>query len=335
MRRIGNLPDRTQAQRFCDYLMTLAIESSAEQNSSEQGSAWDIWIRDETDVQRARDEFAVFVAAPDDQKYQVAEQASRIREERVADHQRRLKNQTDYGKKMTSRTAMSGPLAGVTVRQQNIPVTIGIIIVSVLVSFSSGFSRPRPSPKANEYSLEQKLHFELQFVDRREYVKTGDPFASVKHGEVWRLVTPTFMHGSTFHLAFNMIMLFFFGSAIERLHGSLFMGLLVLVTGAAGTLLQVMLPDPDSLPAFLVGLSGTPFAIGASGAVYGLFGFLLMRPVIDPAYPIRMVPINVAIMLGFLVFCMTPMVQGIANGAHLGGLIAGMLAALVAFGHRR
>ncbi len=335
MRRIGNLSDGTLAQRFCDYLMTLAIEASAEQNSSEEGIAWDIWIREETDVQQARDEFAAFQATPDDPKYDVADQASKLREERIADHQRRLKHQTDYGKKMTSRTAMSGPLAGVTVRQQNIPVTIGIIIISVLVSFSSGFGNPRPSMKANEYSLEQKLHFTLQFVDVREFAKTGDPFESVKRGEVWRLVTPTFMHGNTFHLAFNMIMLYFFGAAIERLHGSLFMGLLVLVTGIAGMLTQVMLPDPESLPAILIGLAGTPFAIGASGAVYGLFGFLWIRPVIDPAYPIRMVPINVTIMLGFLVFCMTPMMKGIANGAHLGGLIAGMLAALVAFGHHR
>lgn len=108
------------------------------------------------------------------------------------------------------------------------------------------------------------------------------------------------------------------------------MAMLVLVTGLAGTLLQVMLPPPDALPAVLVGLAGAPFAIGASGAVYGLFGFLWIRPMIDPGYPIRMVPMNVALMLGWLVFCMTPAMTGVANGAHLGGLIAGMMAAFVA-----
>ena len=137
-----------------------------------------------------------------------------------------------------------------------------------------------------------------------------------------------FLHGDTMHLAFNMLMLYFLGSVIERLHGSLFFAILVVVTHVAGMLLQVSLPGAESLPAILERLAGTPFAIGASGAVYGLFGFLWIRPTIDPTYPIRMDSRNVMIMLGWLVFCMLPVLNlGVANGAHLGGLIAGMLIA--------
>ena len=332
MRRIGTLSDHALARRFCDYLVTVSIDATAEEDSGEQGSTWDIWIRDETDVQQAREELASFQQSPEDQRYQVGDQASRIRDQRVAENQRRLKHQRNFGKTMTSHQATSGPLAGATIRQQNIPVTVTIIILSILASFSANFAQPTPSRIPGKYSLAQRIYYALSFADQREYVESGDPFQAIKRGEVWRLVTPMFLHGNTFHLAFNMLWVFFLGSAIERLHGSLFLGLLVLVTGLAGTLLQVMLPPPEALPAALVGLAGTPFAIGASGAVYGLFGFLWIRPMVDPSYPIRMVPMNVALMLGWLVFCMTPAMTGIANGAHLGGLIAGMIAAFVAFG---
>ncbi len=335
MRRIGSLPDHAVAKRFCDYLVTLSIEAAAEEESSEQGSTWEIWIRDEKHVQQARDELASFQQAPDADRYQVGDEASRIRDQRAAENQRRLKNQRDIGKSMTARTVTSGPLAGATIRQQNIPVTIAIIVLSILASFSVNFARPRPSRTPGEFSLEQKIYFTLSFADQREYVQTGDPFEAIKRGEVWRLVTPMFLHGNTFHLAFNMLWMFFLGSTIERLHGSLFMALLVLVSGLAGTLLQVVLPPAEALPALLAGLAGTPFSIGASGAVYGLFGFLWIRPLVDPGYPIRMVPMNVALMLGWLVFCMTPAMTGVANGAHLGGLIAGVLAAFLAFGRVR
>jgi GlpG protein len=135
-----------------------------------------------------------------------------------------------------------------------------------------------------------------------------------------------FMHGDALHLLFNMLWVYFLGSAIERLQGSLFVALLILGTHFVGINFQVALSMVEALPETI---RGTPFAIGASGAVYGLFGYLWIRPAIDPAYPIRLVPMNVALMLGWLVLCLTPIVQGIANGAHLGGLIAGMLAAMI------
>jgi GlpG protein len=56
---------------------------------------------------------------------------------------------------------------------------------------------------------------------------------------------------------------------------------------------------------------------------------------VDPSYPIHMVPMNVVLMLGWLVACMTPLIPNVANGAHLGGLLAGMLAALVGRAIRR
>ncbi len=135
-----------------------------------------------------------------------------------------------------------------------------------------------------------------------------------------------FLHGDPFHLAFNMLWIAILGSAIERLDGSFFLLGLVLITQTAGMMLQVMLPDAGFLPE---SLRGSPFAIGASGAVYGLFGFLWIRPYIDPGYPIHMVPSQVVLMLGWLVFCLTPLAGNVANGAHIGGLLSGILVAVL------
>ncbi len=335
MRRIGTLTDGSLARRFCDYLVTLSIDattdSDSEPGNDQPGASWNIWIRDETDVDKAKQEFVAFAESPDSDRYQVEEEVSRIRNDRISKHQQRVAEQRDMVRSMPS--DHGGPLAGAAVRQQSIPVTIGIIVIAVVASFTSEFGGRPGAPITETPTFAQKTYLGLSFVDLRDYVNANeDPFASIRKGELWRFVTPMFLHGDTFHLAFNMLWIFFLGSAIERLQGSLFFLLLTLSTQIAGMMLQVMLPEADFMPE---ALRGSPFAIGASGAVYGLFGYLWIRPMIDPSYPIHMVPMNVVLMLGWLVACMTPLIPNVANGAHLGGLLAGMLAALVGSAIRR
>ena len=57
MRRIGTLQDSTQARHFCDYLVTLSIDAAVDSDGEGQDACWDIWIRDEKDVERARQAF--------------------------------------------------------------------------------------------------------------------------------------------------------------------------------------------------------------------------------------------------------------------------------------
>ncbi len=324
MRRIGTLSDGSLARRFCDYLVTLSIDSSTDVDGDGEEAAWSIWIREETDVARAREEFLAFEASPSGARYQVEDQATRIRDERISEEQRRRKQQKQVQSMPPSGRGI-GALSGMSVRQQGIPVTIAIIALSVMASFSTNFGDPHSRAGTNK-SLEEKLYDGMSFVDRDEYRKTGDAFVSVKQGQLWRFLTPMFMHGDAMHLAFNMLWVFFLGSAIERLQGSWFFAALALGTHVVGISLHGMMSGMDFLPATL---QGVPFAIGASGAVYGLFGYLWIRPTIDPDFPIRLVPMNVALMLGWLVLCMTPVMSNVANGAHLGGLAAGIGVALI------
>ncbi len=325
MRRIGTLTDENLARRFCDYLVTLSIDSTAEADSDGQGAAWNIWIRDEKDVEQARQELTTFQASPDEQRYQVQSEVAKIRDEQIAQQQRRLKQQRKMVQAMPAPShGGMGPMMGTTLRQQSIPVTIAIIALSVVASFATNFGSPRS--RGQQLTLEQKVYFSLSFVDRREFRQTGDPYQRVRQGEVWRFITPMFMHGDMMHLAFNMLCIYFLGTAIERLQGSLFLALLTLGTHAAGMALQVGTTGMDFLPE---PLQGSPLAIGASGAAYGLFGYLWIRPALDPAYPVRLPPINIVVLLGWLVLCMTPAVENVANGAHLGGLMAGILVAMI------
>ncbi|TWT94464.1 rhomboid family intramembrane serine protease [Stieleria varia] len=328
MRRIGtvNDPDKAQelAKRLADYLITLSIESSVD--SDGQGG-WTLWVRDEERVDEAKQAFAEFLASPDDPKFKVSSEASRIRDQRIAENRRRLETQRKLKMSMP-KTRGVGAMSSMPGRQQAIPVTLGVVLISVILSFSTGFARQNTSEIPGQISFEEKAYDKLSFVDPGEYIQTGDAFHSVREGEVWRIFTPMFLHGDMFHLAFNMIALFMLGSVLERLHGSKKYFVLLMVSYLVGMAFQLFLPPPSALPVWARGLAGSPFSIGASGAVYGLFGFLWIRPMIDSFYPLRIPPRNVMLMLGWLVFCIFG-ISGIANGAHIGGLIAGVAFAML------
>ncbi len=323
MRRIGSLSDETQAERFRDFLTTESIDAFVDVAEGASGShdlVYEIWIRDESAVDRARALLEDYRRAPDDSRFNRSQQAGQIRDQRIAENIKR--KSFTRAAPMRRASATGGLPGGVSVRQQSIPITVAILVISVISSFATSFGNPRRAAEPGEYSAEEKIFATMCFLDPREveapeYV-IDDPFKSIKNGELWRLVTPLFLHGSTFHLLFNMLWIYSLGSMIERLHGSVFFLVLTVVTQIVGMLVQVMFPET---------LGGSPFAIGASGAVYGLFGYLWIRPLIDASFPIRLAPTNVALMLGWLVLCFTPMIPNVANGGHLGGLIAGMAAA--------
>jgi len=329
MRRIGTLSDKAQAQRFADYLVTQSIDAVVDSDDPE-GSCH-LWVREERHVDAAREAFEAFQQSPDDSRFETSSQATEIREQRVEEV---LRRQEEHRKRVRStpppRASLDRigiePLIGLPVKQRTIPLTITLIAVSVIISLTSNFARQ--GDFSGEPTLAQQTYLALSFVDRRDYVAEGSPYASLQRGQWWRLVTPMFMHGDEVHLVFNMLWLFFFGAAIERLHGSIFFLGLTLFTQIGGMLLQVSIPAIEMIPE---PLHGSPFAIGASGAVYGLFGYLWVRPLVDFRYPIYLVHLNVVLMLGWLVICMTPLVENVANGAHLGGLLSGGLFAIAAW----
>ena len=140
---------------------------------------------------------------------------------------------------------------------------------------------------------------------------------AVNKGQYWRLLTPAFLHFGIFHLAFNSLWIWELGRRIEKLVGSLHLLMIVLLTTVAANLVQYASAGPS--------LFG-----GMSGGVYGFLGYIWMRNRLAPHTLLKVAPGLIGLMVGWLVLCMTGIVDifisgGVANGAHIGGLVTGML----------
>ena len=138
-------------------------------------------------------------------------------------------------------------------------------------------------------------------------------------GEYWRLWTVTLLHGDFLHLAFNMYALYFMGTIVERWYGSIRFLVFYLTCAAAG-----------STASFVFG--GDIPSVGASGAIFGLFGILLAAGRLH--HPVDRQSRGIVNQL--VVLIIINIVFGFASGgqidnaAHLGGLAAGLwLGALV------
>jgi membrane associated rhomboid family serine protease len=148
---------------------------------------------------------------------------------------------------------------------------------------------------------------------------------SVSQGEWYRLFTSAFIHGGLLHVAGNMILLYFLGRILEPGIGTVRFVAIYLASLFAGSFGALLL-TPDAL------------AYGASGAVFGVLGATF---VIARGRGVDAVASTVGVLI-LLNLAFSFGVRGISLGAHLGGLAAGFLCALVviagdrgAFGSRR
>ncbi|MBP5312527.1 MAG: rhomboid family intramembrane serine protease [Clostridia bacterium] len=143
----------------------------------------------------------------------------------------------------------------------------------------------------------------------------------VFEGEWWRLFSAMFLHADIYHLAGNMLSLFYLGTVVSRYFSKLEFLVLYFVSGFFGNLLSLWF-----LPENLVSL-------GASGAVLGLGGVLIYMLVLSKnkrAFRSTGNFFSLAIMVIFnLVYGVIKTGSDINNFAHFGGFIAGFLLALV------
>ncbi len=138
---------------------------------------------------------------------------------------------------------------------------------------------------------------------------TYHPTEGVAAGQWYRLVTSMFAHQAVWHIAFNMLSLWWLGGPLEAALGRARYLALYLVSGLAGAALTYLIASPSEA------------SLGASGAVYGLFGAtaVLVRRL---RYDMRPV---IALLVINLIFTFS--LNGIAWQDHIGGLVSGVAVA--------
>ena len=144
----------------------------------------------------------------------------------------------------------------------------------------------------------------------------------IARGQWWRFVTPIFIHIGMLHIFFNSYALWIVGPQVEKLYGSARFVILYVLTGVAGVIGSYFY-HPETISA------------GASGAIFGLFGVLLVfgiryRSAIPPFFK-RAVGTGVlpVIVINLIIGFTIPQID---NSAHIGGLLAGAaLAAIIPF----
>jgi len=143
-----------------------------------------------------------------------------------------------------------------------------------------------------------------------------------RYGELgndwWRFVTPVFLHFSWMHLVFNCLWLWEFGKRIEIPLGSLNLTGLFLVSAIASNGVQYLWVGPSIFG-------------GMSGVVYALLGFLWSANRLRPDWLAPLPPALFGFLLVWLLIGVSGALEflgvgAVANGAHVGGLVLGMIA---------
>jgi rhomboid protease GluP len=142
--------------------------------------------------------------------------------------------------------------------------------------------------------------------------------ARIREGEVWRLVTASFLHGGLVHLAVNALALSAIGPTVERLYGRTLFLLVFVLGGAAGFAASTALVEQPSL--------------GASAGIFALLGVLLGFAMRHGRYipsRARRAMIREILTVAALNLALGLMVPFIDNAAHAGGFAGGLALGLL------
>ncbi len=296
MRQVGSLSNLDQAERFADYLRSEGTECSIDNGSD----GFRIWVQDDDRVASAKQELPIFLADPNHMRYR---DASEIAKARLIEKQLRreaARSNTIYVSNSWNTSAA-----------QQCPVTFGLIAISILVGILTGLKPVHNDP----------------FVSRL-WISTDGSIQQILHGEIWRIISPIFLHFNLMHIVFNLLWTYQFGLQIEPRRGSSRFLAMVLVIAALSNLAQFWSPNLGQFWFHGLGAHGrwlgNPWFGGMSGVVYGLFGYIWIKGKLDPRSGLGLPQQTVFMMLGWHVLCVVGVIPNVANWCHGIGLATGM-----------
>ena len=300
MRQIGRIPSEGEAQRFADHLLGLGVSTRL----VPQDGATAVWVLDENKISTAVEELNRYTAEPTHPRYlEAGETADAVRKKAEQDER-------DYRKRVVSiADRESAPY------WKRFPVAFGMMAIAVGVGIVTSVGNDKGR-------VLQTLLFTRIGMD----VATGEPVSlgllPIQQGEVWRLITPIFLHFGILHLIFNLMWIRSLGALVEWRKGSKKFLAMVFVLALASNYGQFFeMTREHALPLFG----------GLSGVVYGLFGYAWIRGKVRPEEGLSVDNQNVILMIVWFFLCLSGQLGPIANTAHGVGLILGILLALSPF----
>ena len=282
MRLLVSFEESSKAETLQNALYVLDIESSIREGNGGLG----VWVHDDEDIDDAKEILRQYEMNPTDERFQSATKTADKKRREFRKSEEAVRKRTEKAEKQFAQHKKEQ-------RTRSVSMTIGgltmfLIGICGVVAFFTGLG--------DDLSRIDPLRYSLPLI---------------LNGEAWRVVTPIFVHFGLMHLVFNVWWLKDLGTAIERIHSSVYLAVFVLLTGALSNTAQYFVSGPN-------------FG-GMSGVVYALFGFFWIRGRFDPRYPFRMPKQTVWFMMGWFLLCFTGLMGSVANAAHAGGLVSGAL----------
>jgi GlpG protein len=287
MRKIGDIAEEAEARRFADYLTAHEVEHDIEAN--EEG-AWEVWIHDDARQAESRRWLAEFHADPDAVAFVAAAPVAATKQAAAARSRRTYERNIKQAK-----TALAFAWL------QLAPVTNLLIFLAILISLLTGFGAR---------VAETQPFLITQYEVKGDYLRYETDLPEIRGGQIWRLITPIFVHFGFLHLFFNIMWLRDLGTAIERNSGRRTIVALTLAIALLSNLAQFAASGPN-------------FG-GLSGVVYGLLGYAWLRGKYDLTSGLFVPPRMAALMGIWFLVCLSGAVGPIANIAHGVGLVMGL-----------
>ena len=342
MRKLISYPaEPLLAQKLHAWLAVNQIDARCKQVDDE----WEIWVLDEDQLLAAQELAATFNTNPDDPQFAtVLNKANKIEAEKDKLQRVRRKEANKLERQQQQRHSVR-PTKSLT---RSI-----ILLCSVLFGASLVFQTSDGNFIHESLGIVRTTSINESYRERIIYLQQSENLAAdaaktrvdtmlnssynslrledIKRGQVWRMVTPIFLHAagaslsSFLHILFNMYWLFALGIGLERQFGAGNFVLLILFTGVISILLPAIAPEDGMFG--LTALGGSK-VVGFSGVIYGIIGFgwikMKMQPHLGTIIP-SFVFIFMMIWLGIgLVSPEGGFFGAISHLAHAAGLLAGM-----------
>jgi GlpG protein len=307
VREIGIVAQEKEAKVLADYLLSQQITSKV----MPAKAGWSIWVHDEDRVPQAVEAFRAFREEPNAERFVAARSTARA-----------VKKAMEKAKKEHEKKSLDFRDRWEGSAWRKYPLTLVMILISIGVSLATGMGRDQSSPTF--HALVFSDYYQVVDFDSEppRIVRVSRGLSDIAKGQVWRLVTPIFLHFGPFHILFNMLFLRSFGGMIEFRKGTLRFFVLVLVSAIVSNVCQ-----------YLTQSRATDVAVfgGMSGVGYALFGYLWAK---GYSHPEEHLGVNQSIIIQMVVWfivCASGQIGPIANTAHGVGLMVGLLFGLTRF----